>query len=153
MLIPFELELTSRISRFAGEWKLCAKPESGNNILDSKILEPSSGKHVVAGFSPRYGAEVVATKTRAKARDYTFINALRKEGSLGALLSRMFMPFEKERGVSERDSRFANRCRSTPKRKIRDVSSNSRELSISKMSKLQRAVIDRPYSVQSLCKV
>ena len=77
MLIPFELELTSRISRFAGEWKLCAKPESGNNILDSKILEPSSGKHVVAGFSPRYGAEVVAAKTRAKARDYTFINALR----------------------------------------------------------------------------
>ena len=44
----------------------------GNNILDSRMLEPSSGKHVVAGFSPRYGAEVVATKTRAKARDYTF---------------------------------------------------------------------------------
>ena len=93
MLIPFELELTSRISRFAGEWKLCAKLEScsespllreGNNILDSKILEPSSGKHVVAGFSPRYGAEVVATKTRALARDYTF-RGPSKGGSLGAL--------------------------------------------------------------------
>ena len=46
--------------------------EKGNNILDSRILEPSSGKHVVAGFSPRSGAEGVATKTRAKARDYTF---------------------------------------------------------------------------------
>ena len=64
MTAPWSLDI--------GEWKLCAKPESCNNILDSKIPEPSSGKHVVAGFSPRYGAEVVATKTRAKARDYTF---------------------------------------------------------------------------------
>ena len=44
----------------------CAQNLSHALKVHSLILEPSSGKHVVAGFSPRYGAEVVATKRGLK---------------------------------------------------------------------------------------